>query len=184
MFYSIQIPGERSLKSLILFLGMLVICTGRNPIAAAQVSEQDSLALAALYDSTNGADWTNNTNWLSGNVSNWYGVTVSDGRVTKLELFNNNLTGPLPSSIGNLTALQILSLSVNRRSGSIPPEMGNLSHLTQLYLAQNQLSGSIPVQIGNLTNLTQLNLQVNQLTGSITPQIGLLTARSCQPVIR
>ncbi|MBK8566692.1 MAG: hypothetical protein IPN76_26025 [Saprospiraceae bacterium] len=24
----------------------------------------DSLALVALYDSTNGAGWTNNTNWL------------------------------------------------------------------------------------------------------------------------
>ena len=28
---------------------------------------QDSLALVALYNSTNGANWTNNTNWMSTN---------------------------------------------------------------------------------------------------------------------
>ena len=42
----------------------------------AQVTTQDSLALVALYNSTGGPNWTNNTNWLNGPVSTWPGVTV------------------------------------------------------------------------------------------------------------
>ena len=37
-------------------------------------------ALVAFYASTNGASWTNHTNWLqTSTVGNWYGVTVSEG---------------------------------------------------------------------------------------------------------
>ena len=46
----------------------------------------DSLALVELYNSTGGAGWKNNEyKWLSSSsVSEWYGVTVTDGRVTGL----------------------------------------------------------------------------------------------------
>ena len=65
-----------------------------------QVEEQDSLALVALYDSTDGINWNNNTNWLTGPVSSWYGITVTGNRVTKIDLEDNNLQGNLPSEIG------------------------------------------------------------------------------------
>jgi Leucine-rich repeat (LRR) protein len=163
------------MQRLIIILGLFLTLIGRNHIALAQVSEQDSLALTVLYDSTNGTDWTNNTNWLIGDVSNWYGVTVSEGRVTQLDLYNNNLVGTIPPSIENLSALQLLSLARNQLTGIIPAEIGNMSNLTQIYLQQNELSGSIPGEIEYLTNLTELRLQINQLTGSIPPGIGKLT---------
>jgi len=53
--------------------------------AQAQVFESDSLALVALYDSTDGANWTNTWD-LNTTVDIWYGVTVSGGRVTELLL--------------------------------------------------------------------------------------------------
>ena len=59
----------------------------------AQDREGDSLALVDLYDSTNGNEWTNNTNWKNGTIDTWYGVTFEDDRVTQLNLLNNNLTG-------------------------------------------------------------------------------------------
>ena len=35
---------------------------------------QDSLALVALYNSTDGPNWTNDANWLTGSVTTWYGI--------------------------------------------------------------------------------------------------------------
>jgi len=139
------------------------------------VIQQDYEALVALYNATDGANWTNNTNWLTGQVSTWHGVTVTGDRVTSLELNSNQLTGTIPSEIGNLTNLISLQLSINQLTGSIPVEIGNLTNLTILTLFLNQLSGTIPSEIGNLTNVTFLSLSHNQLTGSIPPEIGNLT---------
>ncbi|XP_039157637.1 MDIS1-interacting receptor like kinase 2-like [Eucalyptus grandis] len=87
----------------------------------------------------------------------------------------NNFTGPIPSSIGNLTSLNYLNLRRNQLGGSIPPKIGNLTSLNYLNLRGNQLGGSIPPEIGNLTSLTRLNLRGNQLGGYIPSKIGNLT---------
>ena len=62
-------------------------------------------------------------------------------------------------------------LQVNQLTGSIPSEIGNLANLEGLGLDWNQLTGSIPSEIGNLTNLEYLNLGNNQLTGEIPESI-------------
>jgi len=141
------------------------------------VPAQDSLALVAFYNSTNGLSWRWNDNWLSANpVSTWFGVTVLGGRVTLLSLGNNQLSGSIPPEIGNLTNLEWLLLHNNQLSGLIPPEIGNLTNLWKLYLYDNQLSGLIPPEIGNLTNLEWLLLHNNQLSGPIPPEIRNLTS--------
>ena len=140
---------------------------------------QDSLALVDLYDSTNGASWTNHTNWLTTSpVSSWFGVKVQSGRVISIRLgldVGNNLVGSIPSSIGNLTNLDTLELFSNQLSGNIPSTLGNLLNLIYLNLSLNQLSGNIPSSLGNLTNLTSLGLGQNQLSGSIPSELGNLT---------
>jgi len=148
---------------------------GVNSKSVFAVSEGDSLALIALYDSTDGDNWANNTNWKTDPVSTWFGVVVFEDRVTRLQLFNNQLTGSIPPEIGNLSNLTLLELYENQLTGSIPPEIGNLTNLRESYLDQNQLTGSIPPEIGNLTILTKLSLHQNQLTGSIPPEIGNLS---------
>ncbi|MFC1543114.1 leucine-rich repeat domain-containing protein [Candidatus Neomarinimicrobiota bacterium] len=138
-------------------------------------SEQDSLALVALYDSTDGANWTDNTNWLtSATLADWHGVTVTDGRVTGLNLYDNGLTGVLPVSLGNLTNLTGLSLGNDALTGTIPSTIGNLNNLTDLSLAVTQLEGSVPTEISNLTSLNSLVLSVNQLVD--LPDLSSLTA--------
>ena len=75
----------------------------------------DRAALVALYNATGGADWTNNTNWLSNEaLSEWHRVeTDEDGRVSSLRLVANELSGEIPAELwGNLTNLQVLSLSI------------------------------------------------------------------------
>ena len=103
-------------------------------------------ALVALYNATDGDNWYDNTNWLSdAPLGEWYGVDTNDnGRVVELELDDNNLTGELPTELGNLTNLEDLELSDNDLAGQIPPEFGRLSNLDDLNLYTNQLTGTIP----------------------------------------
>ena len=50
-------------------------------------------------------------------------------------------------------------------SGEIPSEIGNLTNLTSLWLYNNKLTGSIPPEIGQLVNLKSLHLLDNKLAG-------------------
>jgi Leucine-rich repeat (LRR) protein len=145
----------------------------------AQITASEYQALMDLYQSTNGANWTNKTGWSTADpnvvqsVQGWYGIaTDANGHITKLYLGGNNLTGTIPSSIGNLFMLNELLLQANNLSGTIPGEIGSLTNLYNLFLFYNQLSGSIPSSIGSLTNLNSLLLYNNQLTGSIPTTIG------------
>lgn len=92
-----------------------------------------------------------------------------------LSLWNNQLTGGVPSNLGNLSNVLYLDLDYNQLSGSIPPEVGDLANLQTLYLCNNQLSGPIPPELGNLPNLTWLYLYNNQLSGPIPPELGNLS---------
>jgi Leucine-rich repeat (LRR) protein len=141
----------------------------------------DSTTLVALYDTCGGPNWTNHANWKSTSVlDNWYGVTMSGGRVSRLALGNNGLTGSFPRNLKNLTALVYLALDSNQLSGSIP-DLGPLgvnniwlSSAETLWIQQNQLSGSIPTYISKDTNLVSLRMDHNQLSDSIITQLSYL----------
>ena len=96
-----------------------------------------------------------------------WGNCLSIENTTGLYLSNNELTGPIPPEICNLTNLESLYLNDNQLTGPIPSEIGNLTNLIYLDLSHNQLNGSIPHSMGNLTNLTRLFINDNQLTGEI-----------------
>ena len=146
---------------------------GKAVSLAASSASSDRDVLVALYNATDGPNWTNSTNWLSDEpLGDWHGVTVSNGRVTRLELQENQLSGPIPAELANLTNLTHLGFGWNQLSGSIPTELGNLANLTHLGLAGNQLSGSIPPELGNLANLRDLILWGNRLTGPIPRELG------------
>jgi len=143
------------------------------PKATAQVNTQDSLALLAVYNSTDGINWS--WPWMINlPVSNWTGVTIVNNRVTILNLFNMGLNGIISPEIGNLSFLKELILENNNLYGTIPAEIGNLTELTNLNLKSNNLTGSIPIELFNLSNLTILMLWFNQFTGNLPPQIGSL----------
>jgi hypothetical protein len=145
--------------------------------AGFSISSVERDALVALYNSTDGANWTDNTGWLgeAGTECIWFGVTCSSGSVAQIVLNGNSLSGSIPSELGNLSNLTYLHLGSNSLTGTIPSELGNLTKLTYIFLFSNSLTDSIPSELGNLTNLTNLNLSKNSLTGSIPSELGNLT---------
>ena len=122
-------------------------------------SQQQREALVALYDATDGSNWTNNSGWLDslGTECSWYGVTCVDNSVTVLNLHNNQLSGSIPIEIGNLANLRNLNLYNNQITGSIPSELGFLSYLEFMDVRVNQLSGVVPLAILENTALNFLS---------------------------
>jgi len=94
-----------------------------------------------------------------------------------LQLQNNQLTGTIPPSIGNLLNLGQLLLGDNKLTGTIPPTIVDLTQLNTLELQDNQLSGSIPLLFANLVNLQTLYLYNNSFTciNSLPTNIAMCT---------
>ena len=57
-------------------------------------------------------------------------------------------SGKIPTSLSNLTKLEVLQLQNNFLEGEIPREISDLRYLTVLDLQFNQLNGSV----GNFSN--------------------------------
>ena len=136
----------------------------------------DLEALIALYNATDGQNWSNNTNWLSGEpLASWHGLDVDgEGRISWIALPENQLTGRIPPELGQLSGLTWLNLYRNQLSGEIPPELGQLENLEYLSLSNNRLSGEIPHELGQLDNLRILNIANDQLSGEIPAELGRL----------
>ena len=141
-------------------------------------SSPDRAVLVAFYEATGGSGWVANNGWLTdAPVGEWFGVTTDEsGRVTGLNLIQNNLTGSIPAELGGLANLTQLWLDTNQLTGPIPAELGGLANLTTLALHTNALTGPIPSELGDLANLATLALDRNQLTGAI-PQSFLQLSR-------
>ncbi len=138
---------------------------------------RDWAALVALYDATDGDNWTHNENWITDTaVGNWHGITIdNNGRVTGIKLSANGLNGQLPRELGNLSNLASLQISRSPNlTGEIPAELGKLSSLVELDLSKTSLSGAIPNELGSLSNLTSLVIRDSCIKGQIPSEIGNL----------
>ena len=179
----------RSLSTCLLALAGIL---GWTVEARTQTLADDRAALVDLYNATGGANWTNNTNWLSANpVGDWDGVTVSNGRVTGLSLSNNRLMGTIPAQLGNLGNLEKLVLSNNQLTGTIPAQLGNLVNLQLLYLDNNQLTGTLPPSFTGLVALDIFHFHLNpglcaQVAGAIRTWLGGISdvrGPDCSPAV-
>lgn len=179
-------------------------------------TEGDIAALEALYVSAGGDTWENQKNYhfsgaTTGDATGWaasgmvldpapYGVTVVDGRVTRVELEINNLEGTLPPELQNLKQCTFFNVMQNLLTGDLPAELGGMSSLIHLYLAgrtdkyphetydtggyhagktddtTNFFTGTIPPELFTSTIKTiRLERQIN-MSGGIPSEIGNATA--------
>ena len=87
-----------------------------------------------------------------------------------LDLSGNELAGPIPPEIGNLSGIHTLNLSYNQLTGSIPHTFSNLKEIESLDLSHNRLTGQIPPQmVIELNFLTVFTVAHNNLSGK-TPE--------------
>ncbi|GLJ07381.1 hypothetical protein SUGI_0065650 [Cryptomeria japonica] len=84
----------------------------------------------------------------------------SSPRVIIVNLTNMGITGDIPASIANLTALTQLLLGNNNLSGPI-------TELSTLQLQNNQLTGDIPSSLEKLPMLNELFLENNNLNEAV-----------------
>lgn len=91
--------------------------------------------------------------------------------LTVLNVSNNQLTGSLPSQLGQLQELEVLDASDNLMTG-LPAEIGQLRHLKTLNLANNKLTG-LPMELGQLTALEFLDLRGNPISPQDLAQISV-----------
>ena len=130
----------------------LLACGIADESMAHTSPETDRESLVALYNATGGPKWDGKYNWLSNiPIGEWLGVTTDDsGRVTELHLiYNHQMSGEIPSELGNLAKLTDLWLHHTRLSGEIPRELGNLTNLKARTIAKS-LDGGIAELKGHL----------------------------------
>ncbi|XP_020596300.1 piriformospora indica-insensitive protein 2-like [Phalaenopsis equestris] len=104
-------------------------------------------------------------NQLSGQVPTSLGANWS--KLLIMDLSNNSLTGPLPSSLVGLTSLLKLDLSNNFFTGNLPQELCKLKNLVLIDLRNNNLSGGLSPSLQGMFSLQEMLLSNNPLGGSI-----------------
>ncbi|XP_022723275.1 probable leucine-rich repeat receptor-like protein kinase At5g49770 [Durio zibethinus] len=143
-------------------------------IIAATTNAGDATALKSLVNG-----WENVPHSWEGEDpcgDGWVGIGCTDSRLTSMTLPNMNFAGQLTGDIAALSELQQLDLSYNTGlTGPLPTSIGNLKKLTNLILVGCGFNGPIPDTIGSLLQLRFLSLNSNGFTGPIPPSIGNLS---------
>lgn len=134
---------------------------------ALQRIQREREILVELFEATNGNRWKDKTRWKSSEpVHRWKGVKVEPGTgfVNKIILPENELSGNLPDSLGELQGLTEIDLRENDIDGTIPRALAQLRQLQGLYLHTNRFTGKIPDELADLP-LTGIYLFNNNLEG-------------------
>mmetsp|Transcript_10079 Transcript_10079/g.18381 ORF Transcript_10079/g.18381 Transcript_10079/m.18381 type:complete len:503 (+) Transcript_10079:219-1727(+) len=156
-------------------------CT--NPVRVLQ-----RYALASVYLETHGHTWNVQGKWLQSEYHEceWYRIQCGNKTstnnnddsnnhdneeqlvVTELDLSRNRLFGTIPTVIGLLTNLQVLSLWRNALSGTIPwtSVVSRLTQLKTLDVEENRLTGPIVVSTVP-ASLEEFRVGFNLLTGQL-----------------
>jgi subtilisin-like proprotein convertase family protein len=129
--------------------------------SVSQIPAAECEALVSFYEETKGTTWHSQDDWLATNTPcSWFGLSCTGSHVTQLELPANNLNGPLPAVVGDLTNLSSLVISGNELDGSLPLSLSGLDLQTFWYEDTNLCEPVNPVfqaWLESIPNLRALN---------------------------
>ncbi|CAN0907867.1 Probable LRR receptor-like serine/threonine-protein kinase At3g47570 [Linum grandiflorum] len=151
--------------------GFMYLNVGANNLGTGKAGDFDFIT--GLSNCSKLGELGVSENNLGGPLPNSLG-NLSD-QLYQLYLGVNPIGGNIPEGLKNLVNLNKLDLMISFLTGNIPTYLGQLSNLQGLFFNGNRLSGHIPASLGNLTQLNKLDLSNNQLEGAIP-----LNLASCQ----
>jgi len=133
-----------------------------------QVEPNDLLALKNLYNRLGGENWTEKKWSFHSNgrdKSELPGVEFDDqGRVTRINLENNNLVGKLTKDYNLLLPeLTYLNLNYNYLSGDLSPFLAELTKLKTVYIDYNnisEISSPLPESVTSLSHYNQFRKKI------------------------
>lgn len=152
-----------------------------SPASAQGTIEDDRRALLAFRNVIGTRPGADLTNWGSGMpLDTWFGVTVENGRVTKLEMPGNKIFSQPPANFGatnsnELSQLRVVDLSDNELDGSITDISAHiLPNLEVLDLSGNGF-GTINFErfleiYSNLPKLRIIRVDDNPLAATHVPK--------------
>jgi hypothetical protein len=189
--------AQRKSSASVCAIGLLllgIVCsnavaqTGNTPKALpeptdAALRERERKALIEFYEALGGPDWIERDFWGSDRpVGEWHGIeTDAEGRVVRLTIYDNNLTGPMSAAICRLEKLHTLHLSFNKISGALPDKLGECRALKNFWVKGNKISGRLPDSVAVLPELEYLDIHANEMTGPLptiwnTPKLKIVRA--------
>ncbi|KAG9140303.1 hypothetical protein Leryth_023933 [Lithospermum erythrorhizon] len=122
-------------KIFIFFVSLLVISL---PVTHSQ-PPNDASVMQELKKALNPPK---SLDWVDPNPCKWPGIQCnSQNKVTRIQIGSKSLSGgPLPSSISNLTALEVFEVMNNNITGPLP-SLNGLSSLQRILVNKNNFSG-------------------------------------------
>lgn len=173
-------------------LAILTICFSVTAIAQEgpgegySINEDDSLALVAYYEATNGDQWVDNSGWLTDDpLWSWVGIEEvanvagdgepADWRVIVIDMPRNNMTvpGPLPAQLADLEYLEDFKADVNLHIGSLPVELANLERLQFLLVRTNLFTGEVDWDtFAQMPVMEQFRIRQNYFSGPLPEVLG------------
>ncbi|OWM84968.1 receptor protein kinase TMK1 [Punica granatum] len=136
----------------------------------------DADVMLALRESLNAPS---TLGWTDPDPCKWAPhVSCTEGRVTRIQIGNQNLQGTLPKNLNALTKLQRLELQFNSISGPLPTLSG-LSSLQVLLLSNNQFTSVPPDFFTGMSSLQSVEMDNNPFQSWEIPE-SLQSASSLQ----
>lgn len=112
--------------------------------------------------------------WLSGSIPTQIAALR---HLSVLDLNDNRIKGHVPPGLFAGT-LRRVDLYDNLLSGWLPTQVGRAVELTRLGLEEHRISGWVPTQLGNLGTLKNLNAEHGSLSGVVPSELARLSLRS------
>jgi hypothetical protein len=141
-----RVQGESRLERVLMLTGAFRQFHGYD------IPPQEVAELYKLYTQTGGPSWIDHTNWFANKqCATWYGLTVAGGRVTQIDLKNNNLAGVTSFNPKPFSALMTLYAQKDTSNQTLSMRF-SLSDLPATMLILN-LSATQSLITGTLADL-------------------------------